>query len=213
MTTDTPAIDLIVHLESYTESHISASSSLKSAVWDLNKARRQRGRNLMTIGTAFSALDIREELRAQTYVEYLREEPPLEDEDGLRKYSCGTQGSYVLRSYIQLKENDLSADVKNNQSEGIRQRRSKKEVKPQSSTAGKWSEENFKDEEEEKLRSTNPLDLFGGGLVPRDLKLAQKHAKESLASYIAAANEVAAIMRLIEGKLEKNAEGQKEDIE
>ena len=49
--------------------------------------------------------------------------------------------------------------------------------------------------EEEKLRTANPLDLFGG-LPPPSLRAAQVQAREALVKYVEAANVAAEIIRL-----------------
>lgn len=196
MNINTPTIDIITALESYNDSHISASSSLKSAVWDINKARRQRGRHVMTVGHAFSALDVREELRAQVGVD-CDVEPSLRDEseDGKRK---AKSNMFNLRRHCTSKEDEWSGStITQDPVDGVRHRKKGTSTQKGEKHDNKWSEEPIVDKEEETLQNTDPLDLFGGGLVPRDLKNAQKHAKESLASYIAAANKVAEIIQLI----------------
>ena len=208
-TNKTPITDLIVHLDSYMQSHISASSSLKSAIWDLNKARRQRGRNAMTVVKAYSALDVREELRAQSLVECMKGEPLLQDEDDESKKTLVDIGDlFVLRCVGHSKGDKSIVTTKDTiETDGIRQRKIVEKSNINNDVKGsnksEWSEEIHIDEKEEQLLHMDPLELFGGGLVPRDLKLAQKHAKECLASYVAAANEVAAITRLLAESLDK----------
>ncbi len=160
----------------------------------------------MTVGHAFSALDVREELRAQVGVE-CDVEPSLCDE-----FEDASPKS--IRNKFNLRRRCISTDDKvsdntniiaQNSASGVRHRKKGSSDEKEEKNNNKWSEELVVDKEEETLRNTDPLDLFGGGLVPRDLKNAQKHAKESLASYIAAANKVAEIMQLI-NQIQKNAE-------
>jgi hypothetical protein len=61
----------------------------------------------------------------------------------------------------------------------------------------KWNEDEEPEtaelDEEGRLLAADPLLLFGGGLPPRELIVAQNQAKEALAMYVEAANLVAAI--------------------
>jgi hypothetical protein len=224
----TPITDLIVLLNEYNDSHISASSSFKSAIWDLNKARRQRGRNMMSMALAFSALDVREELRAQSVLDVdvdadvdvstgndvdvdVDVEPSLEDEDGdtfTLRYNVngGEEKTTTITNTSTSATTTTSIGIVGD--DGIRQRKkgslatNNKEGNNNNNNSNKnnkWTEESvsYIDKEEEKLINTDPLDLFGGGLTPIDLKRASKHAKESLASYIEAANQVSKIMKLV----------------
>ena len=59
----------------------------------------------------------------------------------------------------------------------------------------KWSVETHGDEAEERLCQANPIDLFGA-FPPADLKVAQKNARYSIASYIKAANIAAKILHI-----------------
>ena len=77
------------------------------------------------------------------------------------------------------------------------------EIPPQSS---KLTPEEL---EEEKLRTANPLDLFGG-LPPPSLRAAQVQAREALAKYVEAANVAAEIIRLTnEAEKQQQKEGEK----
>ena len=196
MTSTSPITDLITHLESYNDSHISGSSSLKSAIWDLNKARRQRGSHIMNIApTGFSALDIREELRAQTKLICDVNEPALEDDDDCVAPIVKSNTFTVRYHGTSTKEGEgIETQTKSNPKDGMRQRKKGSSTK-EDENENKWVEETYLDKEEEKLLNNDPIHWFGGG--NRNLKLAQKHAKESLLSYIAAANKVAEIMQVV----------------
>ena len=118
----------------------------------------------------------------------------------------------------------ISADADATSSTGLRQRkknvqtaagRNKKEEE-----TGKWTEEvppqNVKltpeQLEAEKLRTANPLDLFGG-LPPPSLRAAQIEAREALAKYVEAANYAAEIIRLTNGAEERQRQQKRDDEE
>ena len=103
----------------------------------------------------------------------------------------------------------ISADATS--STGLRQRKKNVQTgtgqtKTEEEQSSKWTEEvpshNVKltpeQLEEEKLRTANPLDLFGG-LPPPSLRAAQIEAREALAKYVEAANYAAEIIRLTNG--------------
>ena len=94
------------------------------------------------------------------------------------------------------KEDCIAAPKSIDDDIGIRHRKKGSDDKNQKKTNNLWMEENYYLEEEMKLLKTDPLDLFGGGMAPRELKLAQKLAKESLSSYIATASQAAAVLKL-----------------
>ncbi len=192
----TPVTDILVAIESYNESHLIASSNLKSSVWDLYKARRQRGRNAITLASAFSASDIREELRAQTTLTYKIDvnEPELINESNVKEESTDKFRLNVRKDCVQG-EKIISENATQNKI-GMRQRRKGDIDCNKGSENNSWTEESYYQEQESKLLKTDPLELFGGGLAPRELKSAQKHAKESLIHYIAAANRAAEILEM-----------------
>ena len=192
MNTETPITDLLVELESYNESHLSASSSLKTSIWNLYKARRQRRRNAMTLASAFSAFDIREELRAQITLRcnVNDEEPFLENEGKV----SGSGDMFCLQNYHEFATKEDVSGRSKVEKNGIRRR--KKKGKDDENEKSLWTKDDNFYEDEEKLVATDPLDLFGGGLAPGDLKIAQKYARESLRSYITAANQAAAVLKI-----------------
>jgi hypothetical protein len=59
-------------------------------------------------------------------------------------------------------------------------------------------------DEDEKIMRTDPIKLFGGYFTARELKVAQLHAKESLNSYIQAANQAAQLLELLKGENNNN---------
>lgn len=109
----------------------------------------------------------------------------------------------------------ISANADATSSTGLRQRKKTAQTatgrnKKEEEETGKWTEEvppqNVKltpeQLEEEKLRTANPLDLFGG-LPPPSLRAAQIEAREALAKYVEAANYAAEIIRLTNGAEER----------
>jgi hypothetical protein len=120
----------------------------------------------------------------------------------------------------------ISADADATSSTGLRQR--KKNAQTATATGqnkteeetSKWTEEvpsqNVKltpeQLEEEKLRTANPLDLFGG-LPPPSLRVAQIEAREALAKYVEAANYAAEIIRLTNGAEERQRQQKRNDEE
>lgn len=118
----------------------------------------------------------------------------------------------------------ISADADATSSTGLRQRKKTAQTatgrnKKEEGT-GKWTEEvppqNVKltpeQLEEEKLRTANPLDLFGG-LPPPSLRAAQIEAREALAKYVEAANYAAEIIRLTNGAEERQRQQKRNDEE
>ena len=118
----------------------------------------------------------------------------------------------------------ISADADATSSTGLRQRKKNVQTgagqnKTEEETR-KWTEEvpsqNVKltpeQLEEEKLRTANPLDLFGG-LPPPSLRVAQIEAREALAKYVEAANYAAEIIRLTNGAEERQRQQKRNDEE
>ena len=59
-------------------------------------------------------------------------------------------------------------------------------------------------EKDEKIMRTDPIKLFGGYFTAHELKVAQLNAKQSLNSYIQAANQAAKLLELLKGEKNKN---------
>ncbi len=215
MTDKTPLVDALTLLDSYATSHDLATSSLKSAIWNISKARRQKGGH--GIGFSYSAHDVREELRAHSKLKINLKctenyEPGLTNDDEaiadnkINKDGNGDGGKPVFEleyGYAKkINEKVLQKSTMNSSSLhdcGVRRRRGGDNtgVVSKNAAPNQWSEEEIADEEEEKLRNLDPIELFGA-FPPRELKLAQKKARESLEYYVDAANKAAEILRLIQ---------------
>lgn len=205
MTISPAPIDGLSHLtavcllESYSKAMEKGRNDLKSALWSLNKARRQKGQG------SISSMDVREELRARTV---LREATPdlLADED--KDDAVDTFASSDHEDHFRLvdaveerkstcarnehPEDSTNSKSKASASDGLRNR--KGADAPNIQTEGEWTEEiESNPDEEDRLRNADPIELFGA-LAPRDLKLAQEGAKKALAAYVEAANLAVAIL-------------------
>jgi len=187
-------------------------------------ARHVKG-NVPTTGgeqQVYTALNIREDLRAQVIVEPKVDPPSLiptvdnEDETEVIKndvdlissnfilvrrcISTSSAHEKVPISPIQVEEDSDTLL----QSTGLRQRK-KNDESIQEEGNNKWTEEhndlwNLEDEDEEmekRLQNTDPLHLFGA-LPPRALRDAQKSAYDSLKKYVDAANIAREILDLLE---------------
>ena len=146
----------------------------------------------------YTASDVREELRARAVLQCSEELDLVHnlDNEGLSYSNQCDEDKFLLhldgfpkRNTCAKTNNDTS-----NKTTGMRQRK-KGSSETQPSQEPKWSQVNFADVEEEKLRNVNPMELFGA-LPPHDLKIAQKQAKESLKSYVEAANFAIEIIRI-----------------
>lgn len=179
-------------------SHNEGNSSLKSSMWKLSKARRQRGN-----GTTISALDVREELHARAV---LRESTPeLVDVEGstTAKSNKEEEDYFVLVDAVEeemaekraQKENDVPTKTN---ADGLRRRNKASE---DTKTTTEWTQEDIPDEDD-RLKSADPVDLFGA-FPPRDLIASQKDAKKALAEYIEAANLARAILEVINANEKK----------
>ena len=162
MPSNTPLVDVLSLLDLYSTSHTKASSSLKSTIWNISKARRQKGG--LGVGFSISAFDVREELRAHATLECkCSHEPSLADEDSSEKEYSGDSAvaddSFVLNfgCIPKAKESEKSnanAAIKTLDETGLRQRKGKEET---SSSTNTWTEETHEDEMEEKLRKQDPI--------------------------------------------------------
>jgi hypothetical protein len=193
--------DLICLLDSYDALHTKASSDLKISTWNLNKARRHKGGNFLSLNNSFTALNVREELRASARLQ-CKDGPGIDEEEkGHNKLQYATRGSVdedwiFLRLDDQQKEKSVEENVSTDEgmlSAGLRRRKGATGSEP--TEESNWSVETYEDVAEERLRQANPIDLFGA-FPPTDLKVAQKNARDSLASYIKAANIAAEILHI-----------------
>eukprot|EP00979_Chaetoceros_neogracilis_P017046 scaffold10175_cov268-Chaetoceros_neogracile.AAC.2 len=192
MPSKTSLVDVLSRLDQYSTSHTKASTSFKSTIWNICKARRQKGG--LGVGFSVSASDVREELRAHVILE-CDDEHILVDEDTKEKeLPRDIPNDLFVLSFGIPKESGKSNDaIKSLHETGLRKRKGKK---GDQSSPSKWTEQSHEDQLEDRLRKQDPIELFGA-LPPTELKLAQKNAKETLQSYIDAANSAVEILRII----------------
>lgn len=180
---DLPHLTAVCLLQAYANVHDKGNADFKSALWNLNKARRQMGR-----GSTLSAMDVREELRAQAV---LRESTPDLAVEGSKASEEGDEDRFqLINANKELAAIRLKEDTSNKSKKGLRNRKASEGEKTE------WTEETSPDEED-RLRSADPIELFGA-LTPRDLKGAQQDAKRALAAYVEAANLAVAILSVTE---------------
>jgi hypothetical protein len=200
-------IDVLILLDSYIQYNSKANANLKSAIWNINKARRQK--DALGVGQSYSASDVREEIRAHVRLD-CDEEPQLEVEESMnekeeeRKNNVRTMETPFKLKYVekidkkqQLPETDEEVLKTIHDNSGIRRRKGKESEEETSKSV--WIQETCIDAEEEKLHNMDPIELFGA-LPPKDLKLAQKQAKEMLEAYVNAANKAVEILKILNAK-------------
>ena len=143
--------------------------------------------------------------------------------DGIPK-----KGEEAVKSAVADDDATLSTAIRSHEADatsttGLRQRKKNaspsgqntKENEDGTNEKSQWTEEipsettqlTPEELEEEKLRTANPLDLFGG-LPPPSLRAAQVQAREALVKYVEAANVAAEIIRLT-NEAEKRQQQQK----
>jgi hypothetical protein len=188
-TSSTPTMDLLSLLHQYTALHSEATSNLKGTYWNLTKARQKRG--FQAGGGGFGGVeytveDVREELRAQAVLE--QDEPELIDEDG----EGGSEGKFVLHfDGGKAFRNKPPAEPEKKDTNGLR-RRGNASSEATKSEGEKWTEETT--DEEEQLRSADPLTLFG--VPPAALRVAQTKSRDAVAYYVEVANLAQKILRI-----------------
>mmetsp|Transcript_29942 Transcript_29942/g.89053 ORF Transcript_29942/g.89053 Transcript_29942/m.89053 type:complete len:216 (-) Transcript_29942:1006-1653(-) len=194
----TPRLDTLCLLDSYNTSHSAASSSIKVALWNLSRARRSRGGFHLGGGGSggLSALDVREELRAKAVLSCAENSASARAADETKPGKVDMFTLYpegIPTTDVSPNENDNKSTDK---STGLRQRKNApKGVKDENKSA--WTEETPElDTEEQRFRSSDPIDLFGG-FPPPALKHAQIEARKALAAYVEAANLAAEIIHII----------------
>ena len=141
---------------------------------------------------------LREELRAQIRVLDTSENIDLVDEDST---TTKTKKSEAPQWKLQnlLSEMDQGAAIDDsatgNETSGMRNRKGGLSVEQCKSSS--WTMIEEEDLEDAKIMRADPIKLFGGYFPALELKVAQKHAKECLNSYIEAANEAAKLLALL----------------
>jgi hypothetical protein len=194
----TPTIHLITLLHQYTALHTEGTTNLKATYWNLTKARRNRGFQAGGGGfggVEYSVNDVREELRAQAVLD--REVPELiaeSNDDGLGKGSVSNfvlhfDGGKALRDKSGTTSGVTTSEKK--ETDGLRRRGNAPQT-TNNTESEKWTEEMA--DEEEQLRSADPLTLFG--VPPADLRVAQARSRDAIAYYVEVANLAQEILRL-----------------
>ena len=182
---DIPHLTAVFLLQEYANVHDKGNADFKSALWNLNKARRHMGQ-----GSTLSALDVREELRARAV---LREFIPELAVENSKPCDESDEDRFELidanKELAAIRQNEITSSKS---TEGLRNRKASEGEKTE------WIEETSPDEEN-RLRSADPIELFGA-LTPRDLKGAQQDAKRALAAYVEAANLAVAILNVTDVK-------------
>eukprot|EP00980_Cylindrotheca_fusiformis_P028143 scaffold22583_cov106-Cylindrotheca_fusiformis.AAC.14 len=201
----TSRLQVLAQLQQYSNlSSERQQDTFKSCLWHLYKARRKsyNGGFMASFDSNFNANHlIREEFSATTVVELVvekeEEEPPTlvcDEDNGSSNNNNKSQQpppmEWRLVSVMDGEEtqNDTtttSSTIKSNEAKegNLRQRRGPKQTTTTTKSSKMQEEKEF----------INPLTLFGGGLVPPELKLAQNQAKLALQQYIQAANAVVKI--------------------
>jgi hypothetical protein len=185
----TPTIHLLTLLHQYNALHSEGTTNLKGTYWNLTKARQKRGFQAGGGGfggVEYSVNDVREELRAQAVLG--QEEPELIDENNVKgcatsKFVLHFDGGKALRGKSAMEPEKKETD-------GLRRRGNASETSKVESE--KWIEEMT--DEEEQLRSADPLTLFG--VPPADLRVAQARSRDAIAYYVEVANLAQEILRI-----------------
>ena len=193
-------VEVLSLLESYQHEHEEAASLLKKAVWNLTKARHSK-KSFMSVDSLLVADDVREEVRPRVVLIDASEDPAI-------KGSSRQGDTTATRPFATADPINLIESMKENQSTpsrnvvdaGLRQRKNN-ETKSLSTS---WTVEQHEFyDEEARLSRIDPLELFGGGLNPRELKIAQEHARKSLESFVKVANLKIAIDRSLQRMSDK----------
>lgn len=183
-------MEVLKHLEEYSNVTEDAHENLKSSFWHLTKSRkRYQGGFLASVDSLYSAGELREEFSALAVLEI--EEPTLTDETDTVGNENDESFEWKLVDVSEAKQREDTKTQPKSET-GLRQR-NQKVNQPQSNSSM----------QQEDLKTIDPLSLFGG-LTPQDLRRAQTSAKKALEKYVDAANKVATIQALIAGERQKN---------
>lgn len=183
-------VEVLSLLDSYQSEHEEATSLLKKAVWNLTKARHSK-KSFMSVDSLLVADDVREEVRPRVVLIDTSEEPAVKGSAGDNTMTRPFTTADPIHLIESMKENQ-STQSRNVVDAGLRQRKNN-ETKSLSTS---WTVEQHEFyDEEARLSRIDPLDLFGGGLNPRELKIAQENARKSLESFVKVANLKIAIDR------------------
>jgi hypothetical protein len=219
--TSFPCLAVLEHLQEYANASRDAHTEIKSCLWQLTKSRRNVRGVMMRGTTDFKAELLREDWRARHRLVNQVDEGDLVEErdDQTNVKSSSSSSSSIGSKPPQWKFQDVLVEKENSSkassasisdtptaSTGLRQRKvntdhtSNTEKSADSGDDATWTivkEEDLEDEELVMLRK-DPIEFFGGGLgAPRDLRVAQQHAKQAMEGYIQAANEVTKLLTII----------------
>jgi hypothetical protein len=145
----------------------------------------------MSVEAGYRPEDIREDLRATALVQVEGYVPDLVDDD--QPETPAVPPTFTLLDALEVmkkqkqdcKENE---GPENNLEGGLRQRKNNND--------GKSQQQRTMVEEADVEELHDPLELFGA-LPPRELKEAQKHAKNALAAYVQSASEAAKVLSML----------------
>ncbi|GAX13095.1 hypothetical protein FisN_17Hh024 [Fistulifera solaris] len=166
-------VEVLSLLDLYQNEHEEASGHFKKALWNLTKARHSK-KSFMSVDSILVADDVREEVRPRVVLNAASEKDSC----------CSFTTTDPIHLIESMKENQSNPQSRNAVDEGLRQRKNNNETK---STVWTVEQHEYYDEEA-RLSRIDPLDLFGGSLNPRELKIAQENARKSLEAYVKAAN-------------------------
>ena len=182
-------------LDSYYKSHIAGQTGQKQCLWNLQKARRQTMRQNVSVADQLSAENLREEFYPRAV---LREAEPelLGDEmeckankfvEGERYWTLVDPVAEEATNKAQSINDQKDSTSIDKENQGLRHRKGLSKEAAYDLKTSKWTTE-LLEEQEDLIRSADPLSLLGGALPPRDLRTAQQNAKQALQAYIDAAN-------------------------
>lgn len=204
-------------LDAYSEIHERGQNDQKDSTWQLTVARRNKGRHGALTNGVLLPEDVREELRANRVLKSGSCEPLLSDETTTASVSKTEKKStdalpverlFVLADAIGVgREQTKAEDLVDQDEKGTTGLRRRKGGNDDTTQVGdkQWSVEEAQDEEkiqEERLRTTDPLEFFGA-MPPPELRKAQIAAQKALGSYVEAANLVAAIQQRLQEESKK----------
>ena len=181
-------IKVLSLLEAYEARQQEAQSIWKKSQWNITKARQHKGTDAVT------ASFVREELRSRCML--VEDAPPLVEEEGSPKdFSAARHFRFVdpVEQEQTDKENaakTTAASSSDSNADGLRNRKTK-----ESDSKKEWtvSEDSDIVDEETKLRSVDPVELFG--FPTKELRQAKQEAHRAVALYVEAANLMLAIQQ------------------
>ena len=199
------ALDILTLLDAYSQIHEVANQNQKNCTWQITKARQNKGRRGALVAGVLTAEGVREELRASAVLKDANSsdvtlEPAslVEEEASTSKEKKANKNNTPLTRQFALtdmrsgsSQKDPDDPGKKTGEEGLRRRKGDKEELGNTNN-NEWTVVDPEKEDEERLLSADPLDLFGA-LPPQELRKAQEEARKALAGYVEAANLIAAI--------------------